>query len=161
MPCTGRYHTPSSASETNSSYDDAREVEGLLSILSPNPSPSNSYAHTPEGQFQALAMSTSMDTEMPGGIGESSTTRRSPDPPTDPVARYFEEGLGRPRCEPPAPGGSGTPGPTAPAVTTGGSTKKHIKKPEDFTDTKDWETFKHQEFLYCEEYRAEFADDHT
>ena len=95
-PSRGRYHAPSSASETDSSYDDAREVEGLLSILSPNPSPSNLYAHTPEEWFQSLivqSMSDPMDT------------------------------------------------------------------PKDFTDAKNWDKFKHQEFLYYEEYEDKFGYD--
>ena len=58
------------------------------------------------------------------------------------------------------PGGSGTPSQgTRVTTTAGGSKKKHIKKPEDFTDAKNWDKFKHQEFLYYKEYEEEFGYD--
>jgi hypothetical protein len=36
------------------------------------------------------------------------------------------------------------------------SKKKHIQKPENFTDPKDWDKFKQQEFLYYKEYEDDF-----
>ena len=94
-PHSGRYRAPSSTSETDSSYNDAREVEGLLSVLSPNPSPSNSYAHTPEGQFQSLAvqsMSVPMETEMPGGLEKTHNKGKTPEPPKrNPYEEVFED----------------------------------------------------------------------
>ena len=167
MPHSGRYRAPSSASETDSSYDDAREVEGLLSILSPHPTPSHSYAHTPEGQFQPLtiqSMSTPMDTEMPGGMGTSQGKGKSPEPPTNPVGRYFDQTSRGRGEESPILGDSGDPDPgtgtipvPAPTPIIRSSKKKHIKKLEDFTDVKNWDKFKHQEFLYYEEYEDEFG----
>ena len=54
-------------------------------------------------------------------------------------------------------GGGGGFGPGADTTTAmGGSKKKHIKKPEDFIDAKDWDKFKRQEFLYYEEYENNF-----
>ena len=41
------------------------------------------------------------------------------------------------------------------------SKKKHIKKLEDFTNAKDWDKFKCQEFLYYKDYEDEFIDDAT
>ena len=62
----------------------------------------------------------------------------------------------------PTPGGSRIPDPGADTTTpTGGSKKKHITKLEDFTDTKDWEKFKCQEFLYYMEYEDEFTTEST
>ena len=167
MPRSGRYRTPSSASETDSSYDDAREVEGLLSILSPNPTPSHSYAHTPEGQFQSLniqSMLTPMDTEMPGGMRESHGKGKSPEPPSGSVGRYFDQTSQGWRETSPVPGGSGDPDPgtgTSPVrpPRIDPLKKKHIKKPEDFIDAKNWEKFKQQEFLYYKEYFNEFGFD--
>ena len=55
-------------------------------------------------------------------------------------------------------GGSGGAGPgPGTGVTTPQrlSKKKHIKKPQDFTDTKDWDNFKQHEFLYYEEYEED------
>ena len=55
--------------------------------------------------------------------------------------------------------GSG-PGPGTGVVAPQGSfKKKHIKKPEDFINTKDWDKFKCQEFLYYEEYKDKFTSD--
>jgi hypothetical protein len=72
----GRYRAPSfSASSQGSSYDDAEEVEDLLSVLSP----AQSHTHTPEGCFESLTaqMMTQMvtmdvkETGMPGGMKSS------------------------------------------------------------------------------------------
>ena len=127
-PARGRYRAPSSAS-SDSSYDDAREVEGLLSItsphssplnplsvLSPNPTPSHPYAHTPEERFQSLtiqSMSTPMETEMPGGMGETHGKGKSPEPPKGSVGRYFDQTSRGRRETSPMPGGSGDPDPGA------------------------------------------------
>jgi hypothetical protein len=37
--------------------------------------------------------------------------------------------------------------------------KSHIQKPEDFTDTKQWDKFKRQSFVYLEENRRYFPDE--
>ena len=103
-------------------------------------------------------MSILMDTGMPGRMEESQGKGKTPEPPTNPASQFFEEHLGRRGS--PAPGGRDSPGPrTTAAIPTGGSKKKHIKKPEDFTDAKNWDKFKHQEFLYHEEYEDEFGPD--
>jgi hypothetical protein len=39
--------------------------------------------------------------------------------------------------------------------------KSHIQKPEDFTDTKQWDKFKHQSFVYLEENQRDFNDRET
>jgi hypothetical protein len=59
-------------------------------------------------------------------------------------------------------GGSGRPNPgtgTAPVVQHAPSKKRHIQKPENLTDPKDWDKFKRQEFLYYEEYEEDFIND--
>ena len=96
---------------------------------------------------------------MPGAM-EESQTRRPSEPLVDRSARFFDETLGR--INPPVPRGSREPGPAATVTTAaGGSKKKHIKKLEDFTNVKDWDKFKRQEFLYYEEYENEFTNDAT
>jgi Retrotransposon gag protein len=37
--------------------------------------------------------------------------------------------------------------------------KSHIQKPEDFTDTKQWDKFRQQSFIYLEENRRDFPDE--
>jgi hypothetical protein len=102
------------------------------------------------------------ETSMPGGMQgsgskgkETEVPRTSPIRPADPFAeRLYDRS-----------GGSGGGGPnpgtgTAPAVyPPAPSRKRHIQKPEPFTDVKDWDKFKRQEFLYYEEYEEDFADD--
>ena len=39
--------------------------------------------------------------------------------------------------------------------------KSHVQKPEDFTDTKQWDKFKQQSFVYLEENRRDFPDGET
>ena len=109
-------------------------------------------------------MSVPMETGMPGEMGEDQGKGKDREPRGQDPSRFFAEALGRdlgPR--PPTPGGSGNPGPaataTAPATISG--KKKHIKKPEDFTDVKNWDKFKRQEFLYYEEYEDEFGYDES
>ena len=78
-----------------------------------------------------------METGMPGGMEEDQKKGKDPEPHGTDPSRFFGEVLGEAfkevRCsrgKPPAPGGSGDPGPaavaTAPAV--GSSKKKHVKK---------------------------------
>ena len=111
-------------------------------------------------------MSVPMETGMPGAMEEDQTKGKGPEPCGQDPSRFFGEALGGAftgETRPPAPGGSGDPGPamvtTAPAAASG--KKKHIKKPEDFTDTKNWDKFKRQEFLYYEEYEDEFGYDES
>ena len=76
---------------------------------------------------------------MPGGMEESQDKGKTPEPPRNPYQEAFDEAE-RARTDPPVPGGSESPGPRITATAPiGGSRKKHIKKPEDFTNTKDWE----------------------
>ena len=109
-------------------------------------------------------MSVPMETGMPGAMEEDQRKGKDPEPRGQNPSRFFEEALGEAfGPKPPAPGGSGDPGPaavtTAPAAISG--KKKHIKKPEDFTDAKNWDKFKRQEFLYYEEYEDEFGYDES
>ena len=109
-------------------------------------------------------MSVPMETGMPGAMEEDQTKGKGPEPRRQDPSGFFAEALGRGLGrDSPAPGGSGDPGPTAvtatPAVISG--KKKHIKKPEDFTDAKNWDKFKRQEFLYYEEYEDEFGHDES
>ena len=106
-----------------------------------------------------------MDTEMPGGMGTSQDKGKGPEPPVNPYQEVFDQAA-KDRLKPPAPGGSGDPDPGAgitpprtPPLPTRDVRKKHIKKPEDFMDTKNWDKFKHQKFLYYEEYFNEFGFD--
>ena len=39
--------------------------------------------------------------------------------------------------------------------------KSHVQKPEDFTETKQWDKFKRQSFVYLEENRRDFPDGET
>ena len=111
-------------------------------------------------------MSVPMETGIPGAMEEDQTKGKDPEPRGQDPSRFFKETLGRAfgeETKPPAPGGSGDPGPaavtTAPATMSG--KKKHVKKPEDFTDAKNWDKFKRQEFLYYEEYEDEFGYDES
>ena len=95
-----------------------------------------------------------METGMPGAMEEDQTKGKGPEPRGQDPSQFFGEALGEAfGPKPPAPGESGDPGPaattTTPAIVSG--KKKHIKKPEDFTDAKNWDKFKRQEFLYYEE----------
>jgi hypothetical protein len=56
---------------------------------------------------------------------------------------------------PPAP----PPAPPVVAPVVAGTNKKHIQKPDDFTDSKDWEKFNRQAFLYMTEYDGDFPTD--
>ena len=99
-----------------------------------------------------------METGMPGAMEEDQTKGKEPESRGQNPSRFFAEALGRNLGrDSPVPGGSGDPGPavttTTPAAVPG--KKKHIKKPEDFTDAKNWDKFKRQEFLYYEEYEDE------
>jgi hypothetical protein len=84
--------------------------------------------------------------------------RGDPIRPVDPFGESFYDRPGRS-----GGGGGGGPNPgtgTDPAVyLPTPSKKRHIQKPENFTDPKDWDKFKRQEFLYYEEYRDDFIDD--
>ena len=107
-----------------------------------------------------------METEMPGGMGENRGKGKSPEPPRGSVGRYFDQTSRGRREASPIPGGSGDPDPGAaitpprtPPLPPRDAKKKHIKKPEDFTDAKNWDKFKRQEFLYYEEYFNEFGFD--
>jgi hypothetical protein len=51
------------------------------------------------------------------------------------------------------------PGNPAAGAAAAGSTKKHIQKPDDFTDSKDWEKFNRQAFVYMTEYEGDFPTD--
>ena len=111
-------------------------------------------------------MSTPMETEMPGGMGGTGGKGKSPEPPRGSVGRYFDQTSRGRRETSPIPGGSGDPNPGAeitpsrtPSILPRDTKKKHIKKPEDFTDAKNWDKFKRQEFLYFEEYFNEFGFD--
>jgi hypothetical protein len=37
--------------------------------------------------------------------------------------------------------------------------KKHIQKPDDFTNSKDWEKFRRQAFIYIAEYENDFINE--
>ena len=107
-----------------------------------------------------------METGMPSAMEEDQTKGKDPEPRKPNPSQFFEETLGeafRGETRPPTPGGSGDLGPatvmTAPATASG--KKKRIKKPEDFTDAKNWDKFKRQEFLYYEEYEDEFGYDES
>jgi hypothetical protein len=98
---------------------------------------------------------------MPGGMQCSKGKEKGTEvPQTDPIRSdpfgegFYNRGGG-------GGGGGLNPGTgTAPAVyPLAPSKKKHIQKPESFTDPKDWDKFKRQEFLYYEEYRDDFTDD--
>jgi hypothetical protein len=156
----GRYRALSlSASSQGSSYDDAEEVNNLLSVLSPHAS----HTHTPERCCESLtAQMTTMDVEegMPGGMKGSEGNGKQPEnPPLGPSSLggydpfFGPSNLG---------GGNGSHGggtqtndwndgsPTTP------SQKRHIQKPAEFMDTKNWDKFKRQEFLYAQEYDEDF-----
>jgi hypothetical protein len=102
------------------------------------------------------------ETGMPGGmkssVGKGKGTEVPWGDPIRPVDPFGEGLYGR-------PGGNGGGGPdpgagTDPAVyLPAPSKKRHVRGPENFTDPKDWDKFKRQEFLYYEEYRDDFADD--
>jgi hypothetical protein len=102
------------------------------------------------------------ETGMPGGMqGSGSKGKGTEVPRSDPIrpGDPFTEGLyGRPGG---GDGGGPNPGTgTAPTVyPPAPSKKRHIQKPADFTDPKDWDRFKGQEFLYYEEYDDDFIDD--
>ena len=104
-----------------------------------------------------------MGTRMPGEMEERWGKGKSPEPPIDPVGRYFDQASRGRRGESPALGGSGDPPPvtTTTPITSGNPKKKHIKQPEDFTDAKNWNKFKRQEFLYYKEYEDEFGYDES
>jgi hypothetical protein len=108
---------------------------------------------------------TTMDVKegIPRGMKGSESKGKQPEnPPSGPSSpqgykSIFSQGFGRS-----GGGGSGGPNPgigTAPAVQQAPSKKRHIQKPENFTDPKDWDKFKQQEFLYYEEYRDDFNTD--
>ena len=108
-------------------------------------------------------MSVPMETGMPGAMEEDQSRGKNPESRGQDPSRFFTEHLDLGGRDPSVPGGSGDPRPaaitTAPAVASG--KKKHIKKPEDFTDAKNWDKFKRQEFLYYEEYEEEFGYDES
>ena len=163
---TGQFWVPSeSALSTTSSFQDAQEVEQLLSIVSPQ----HTCAHTPETWFQSLIlqiMSTTMDITMLGDTGLSSKGKQ-PEHPKPRGQTRSSSPYHIPFNPPPAGGSSGYRGGWGPnpgsAVRPPSlkPQKKHIKKPEDFVDMNDWDTFKQQEFLYYEEYQSEFSSDVT
>ena len=98
--------------------------------------------------------------EMPGGMEDPGSKGKSRGNPSG----YFETILpvDPPREErPTSPPALEPRRGTGKAMTTlmGGSKKKHIKKPEDFINAKDWDKFKHQEFLYYKEYEDEFTSE--
>jgi hypothetical protein len=103
------------------------------------------------------------ETGMPGGMKSSEGKGKGMEVPRgnpirpDPFGESFYD---RPGGS--GGGGSGGPNPgtgTAPTVYQPPSKKRQIQKPENFTDPKDWDKFKRQEFLYYEEYRDDFIDD--
>ena len=109
-------------------------------------------------------MSTSMDMDMPGGLGTSWDKEKGLEPP-NPYQEAFDQAT-RDKLKLSAPGGSGGPDPgtgitppRTPPLPSRDVKKKHIKTPEDFTDAKNWDKFKHQEFLYFKEYFNEFGFD--
>ena len=96
-----------SVSSATGSYNDAEEVDALLTVLSPT----HSKIHTPEGHFQSLeGQMTSMD------IGEMQHPSRKGKEPEQQAfgASFLEHALGDPgQAESEGPG----PGP-GPGVTT-------------------------------------------
>ena len=107
-------------------------------------------------------MSVPMETGMPGAMEEDQTKGKSPEPRGQDPSQFFRETLGETfGPEPPTPGGSGNPGLATTTQAVAPGKKKHIKKPEDFTDAKNWDKFKRQEFLYYEEYEDEFGYDES
>jgi hypothetical protein len=108
---------------------------------------------------------TTMDIEetgMPGGMkgsGDKGKQPREPSPKWRYESGFFSQDFG----ERSGGGGGGGTNPgtgTAPAVPhQAPSRKRHIQKPEAFTDVKDWDKFKRQEFLYYEEYEEDFVND--
>jgi hypothetical protein len=105
------------------------------------------------------------ETGMPGGMKDSGDKGKQPVPPREPSPkRRYEPGFFAQDFRERGGGGSGggpNPGTgTAPVVPhQAPSRKRHIQKPEAFTDVKDWDKFKQQEFLYYEEYEEDFVDD--
>jgi hypothetical protein len=105
------------------------------------------------------------ETGMPGGMKGSEGKGKQPEPPREPSPRrryepgFFSQDFGE------GSGGDGGGGPnpgtgTAPAVPyQTPSKKRHIQKPANFIDPKDWDKFRRQEFLYYEEYEDDFVDD--
>jgi hypothetical protein len=55
--------------------------------------------------------------------------------------------------------GRGSPAPPPPPAAAAGSTKKHIQKPDNFLESKDWDKFHRQAFVYMEEYENDFTSD--
>jgi hypothetical protein len=165
----GRFRAPSFSGSSQSDYSSTEEVEHLLTVLSPH----NSNTHTPEGRFESLTtqMTTQMatmdvkETGMPGGMKSSEGKGKQPEPPREPSPKrrhepsFFSQDFG----ERSGGGGGGGPNPgagTAPAVyPPAPSKKRHIQKPANFIDPKDWDKFRRQEFLYYEEYEDDFVDD--
>jgi hypothetical protein len=103
------------------------------------------------------------ETGMPGGmqssVGKGKQTENSLARPSCPQGykSIFSQGYGK------GSGGGGggglNPGTgTAPAVQQAPSKRRHIQKPENFTDPKDWDKFRQHEFLYYEEYEEDFID---
>ena len=146
----GRFRAPSFSGSSQSDYSSAEEVEHLLTVLSPH----NSNTHTPEGRFESLTerMTTQMatmdveETGMPGGMRDSKG--KQPEPPREPSPKrryepgFFSQDFGG-RA---GGGGGGGPNPgtgTAPAVyPPAPSKKRHIQKPANFIDPKDWDKFR-------------------
>ena len=120
-PQTGQFQAPSSVLSSDSSFDSAREVEALLSIVSPH----HTQTHMPEGCFQSLTtndrtMSTPMEIgEMPGGMEDSSSKGKVKGDP----AGYFSLIMSGPGTNMTGQRGGGSAPPPAPGpgVNTGGS----------------------------------------
>jgi hypothetical protein len=99
------------------------------------------------------------ETGMPGGIQRSEGKGKGTEVPrTDPIR---SDPFGESFYDKPKPGGSSGgsgPDPTTGMVIPSPATKKrHIQKPENFTDPRDWDKFKRQEFLYVQEYEDDFT----
>lgn len=98
--------------------------------------------------------------EMPGEMETSGNKGKKRDPSEAFGAMMFSSGTSTMEQ---GGGGSAPPPTPGPGGNTGGSVvipphnpKKHIKKPEDFTNPKDWDKFERREFLYVTGYEDDF-----
>jgi hypothetical protein len=117
------------------------------------------------------------DSPTPGGHRSISRRRtpslsenEEPPPPDNPPSEPDDEGNppqggpGGPPPNPPPPNPPAPPPPPPPAAAlpavappTVPSKKSHIKKPDDFDDSKQWDRYKRQTFVYIQENKKDFA----